>query len=92
MSNYSDLLLSGNIVTDLSDHFSLFCVIQPMMVKNEVQRYKIRDYSNFSDALFIQDIMLTDWLALVTRAGNDSSKQFSVFYKKLNKLVHKHPP
>ena len=64
------------------------------MIKNEIQRFKFRDYSIFSKAFFIENIMLTEWLVLVTSTGNDYSKQFSVFYKKLNKLklVYKHAP
>ena len=89
--NRIDLKLSsGNIVSDMSDHYSQFCIIHSPSLKSRYHRTKIRDYSRFSEEDFISDISQTDWAGLTSNGSVD--KRFSSFYNKLNKLVNKHAP
>ena len=92
VNNLNDLVLSGNAITDLSDHFSQFCIMHSTPTKNRLHYSKVRDYSRYDEALFNNDILQIDLLALLAQAGNDPNKQFSTFYIRLNKLVNKHVP
>ena len=92
VNNFNDLVLNGNVITDLRDHFSQFCIMQSTVTKNRLHCCKVRDYSRYDDALFNNHILQIDWLALLARARNDPSKHFSTFYNRLNKLVNKHAP
>ena len=83
-------LSSGNIVSDISDHFSQFCFIHSLPLRSRYQGIRIRDYSKFSEENFIRDISQIDW---VTLTANDSvDRFFSSFYNKFNKIVNKHAP
>ena len=92
VNNLNDLVLSANVITDLSDHFSQFCIMHSTLTKNRLHCSKIQDYSRYDEALFNNDISQIDWQALLAQASNDPNKQFSTFYDRLNKLVNKHAP
>ena len=83
-------LSSGNIVSDISDHYSQFCIIHSPPLISRYHGTKIRDYSRFSEENFISDISQTDWNGVISNGSVD--KRFSSFYNKLNKLVNKHAP
>ena len=91
-NSLDNLVLSGNIITDLSDHFSQFCIMNSTTLTNRVYNFKVRDYSQFSETSFINDVQQIDWTTLLSSSEDDSSKQFSTFYNKLNKLAYKHAP
>ena len=76
VNNLNDLVLSGNVITDLSDHFSQFCIMHSTLTKNRLHCSKIPDYSRYNEALFNNDILQIDWLALLAQASNDPNKQF----------------
>ena len=52
-----EILISGNIVSDVSDHFSQLCIIDSISAKNNITKFKIRDYSRCSETLFLQDLI-----------------------------------
>ena len=79
VNNFNDLVLSGNVITDLSDHFSQFCIMHSTLTKNRLHCSKIRDYSRYDEALFNNDISQIDWQALLAQASNDPMQQ-TVFY------------
>ena len=41
VNNFHDLVLSGNVITDLSDHFSQFCITHSTLTKNRLHCSKI---------------------------------------------------
>ena len=91
--NRIDLKISsqcGNIVSDISDHYSQFCIIHSPSLRSRYRGTKIRDYSRFSEENFISDISQTDWNGVISNGSVDI--RFSSFYNKLNKLVNKHAP
>ena len=54
INNLENIVISGNIVSDISDHFSQFCIVDsaaPVQVEKPIYTY--RDYSNFSDSEFL---------------------------------------
>ncbi len=85
-------ILSGNIVSDISDHFSQFCIIQSDKYINYQYQpnAKIRDYSKFSESKFNDDIAQINWYTIINWCTID--KLFVTFYDKLNKVINKHAP
>ena len=93
-SNHVDgSIVGGNIVSDLSDHFSQFCITcSDMSVNNNHHQSKLsRDYSNFSKTKFNNELSRLDLSAIISRT-NDLNKSFSTFFNKLQKLIDKHDP
>ena len=86
------MLVSGNIISDVSDHFSQFCILDSITVRQNIQKRKYRDYSSFSDTLFNQELSEINWDFVVTEQENNPNKLFSTFFNKVNKLINKHAP
>lgn len=61
LNRFDHKISGGNIVSDISDHYSQFCFIHSLIPKNFTAKHKIRDYSNFSEECFINDVSDTDW-------------------------------
>ena len=61
VNRFHHKITGGNIVSDSSDHYSQFCFIHSVIPKNLTTKYKIREYSNFSEGCFINDVSETDW-------------------------------
>ena len=91
VNNPEQVSLSGNIISDISDHFSQFCLIKSSKASNISKKKKVRDFSNFSAESF-RDVCQVSWNTLTENGGNDVDKLFSSFYNKLNKIVNKHAP
>ena len=57
VNNPDQLLASGNIISDISDHFSQFCITTSAKDKlQQVKNIKIRDYSRFSADRFNDEL------------------------------------
>ena len=85
------MLISGNILSDISDHFSQFCILSSIVDQPKESR-KVRDFSNFSYSSFIADLIQVDWDEIIARGTDNINKISSSFYNKLNKIVNKHAP
>ena len=92
LNNPDQILLSGNIISDISDHFSQFCIIKAARDKYRGYTTKIRDFSNFSADQFNRELSEVDWECILVNHATDPDKLFSTFYKKFNKIVNKHAP
>ena len=90
VNNPEQVSLSGNIISDISDHFSQFCLIKSAKASNISIKKKVRDFSNFSAECFRDGVCQVSWNTLTENGGNDVDKLFSSFYNKLNKIVNKH--
>ena len=77
---------SGNIVSDLTDHFSQFCILKSTTETTKPWKMAARDYSKFFQQMFLQELSELTWESLPS--AEDPSKFFSTFYNKLNKLVN----
>ena len=84
VSNLEDNIISGNIISDLTDHFSQF-------YDHLSKKRLVRDYSNYSETSFLCDLSRIDLTGIVSRTS-DVNKSFSSFYNKLNNLLDKHVP
>ena len=88
-SNLEDIIASGNIISDLTDHFLQFCILNP---SNDLDLRSKKCYPVTS--LIIQRQNILNELSQLDLVGavsglNDLNKSFSVFY---NKLLSKHAP
>ena len=82
------VLVSGNILSDISDHFSQFCILFSIVDQPKEKR-KERDFSKFSSRSFIADLIQVDWDDIIARGTDDINKILSSFYNKLK--VHLTP-
>ena len=90
VNNYDMHILSGNIVSDISDHFSQFCVCRSLGRKIKPRKIVSRDTSKFSEEKFVNDLSQLHWESILSESSNDVNKSFSTFYNKLNRIVNKH--
>ena len=84
-------IYSGNIVSDISDHYSQFCIFQKTKVVGKKGGKKTRDFSYFSENSFADELSQFDWDS-VSGAQIDPCHSFSILYNKVNKLLNKHAP
>ena len=91
-SKVNENIISGNIISDISDHFSQFCLTGSIVVKGAPDRPLVRDFSKFSEDNFIHELSRIDWVDIISRNETNIVKTFSCFYNKLNKLINKHAP
>ena len=87
-NNVSDLIQSGNILTDFSDHYSQF-----IMVERDIMDFKTisvfsRDYSKFSVDNFRDDVSIQNFNA----EFEDVNDQFNDFYFKIEGCINRHAP
>ena len=81
------------IVSDISDHFSQFCILKSVKDKVKVNKFKVRNFSQFSADCFNAELSQVDWNAIVeTKLCDQVNDLFSPFYNKFNKLVNKQAP
>ena len=74
-----DYIASGNVVSDLTDHFSQFCILQSYnRGKQQPIKIFVRDYSNFSEHRFLHDLSLINWNLLLS--GDDVNKLFGIYF------------
>ena len=83
-------ITSGNIISDMSDHYSQFCVFHTSLENSKSRGKRIRDFSSFSEDKFNSE--LYNVLSNQINHGYlfDVDKAFSHFYDSLNVLVNKH--
>ena len=85
-------IISGNLISDVSDHFAQFCISQSPISKEKPARLLSRDFSYFTERNFINDLLLINWDHSVPDNETNVNKLFLSFYNKLNKIVNKHAP
>ena len=87
-NNSSNKIISGNVITDLSDHFSQFISVQrPKLDYKTISIYK-RDYSKFSEKSFRDDVSIQDFNNELTNIND----QFNDFFFKIEGCVNRHAP
>ena len=54
ISNLEDYITSGNIISDLTDHFSQLCFLHSdkTVLKHDCHKHLARDYSSYSETEF----------------------------------------
>ena len=92
VSNPEDVLISGNILSDITDHFSQVCLLSSSKEVHGVKSKKARDFNSFSVDQFKTAISTINWIDIIGNFGTNVNRAFSTFYKKLNKIVNKFAP
>ena len=87
-NNLSSPLQSGNIKTDISDHYSQFILVRNQKIDiKKITIYK-RDYSTFSETSLREDVSIQNF----NNQLDDVNDQFQDFYFKLQGCVDRHAP
>ena len=92
VSNPEDVSISGNIVSDITDHFSQVYFLSSFKEFHEVKSKKARDFSSFSVDQFKTAISTVNWIDIIGNFGTNVNSAFSTFCKKLNKIQNKFAP
>ena len=72
VNNPKQVQFSGNLITDLSDHFAQFCIMKSVREKpTNFQNTKVRDYSQFTADRFNYDLSQVEWSSVLSNAIND---------------------
>ena len=85
-------MICGNIVPDISDHFSQFCILKSVKDKVKVNKFKVRNYLRFCADCFNTELSQVDWNAIVETKSYNVNYLFSSFYNRFNMLVNKRAP
>ena len=91
INNPQNNIVSGNIVSDTTDHFSQMCILtshRKLFFPNN--KTKVRDYSTFNAKSFIDDLQNISWNNICKHT--DANQSFSRFYKCVNKTINEHAP
>ena len=90
INQFNGQVSGGNIVTDISDHFSQFCLLPlgDVKVTKMSNRPKYNDFSSFLQDMFLHDLNQISWDS--TDDVKDVDKLFSSFFSKVNPVISKH--
>ena len=80
INNPDQVVASGNINSDISDHFSQFCILKSMRDKIKIKKLKVRGFSRFSRDNFDSDLSNVDNILLLYKTK--IKKIFSSAFKK----------
>ena len=69
------MVACGNLISDICDHFSQFCILKSMKDKIRVKKSKMRDFSCFSSDRLHADLSNVNWNALFSNESSDVHEQ-----------------
>ena len=84
--NLMVILLVVNVISDITDHFTQFCIVCSLTVIGKNEKCSFRDYSHISEENFLHDLSQIDSQTLISEREPDVDKLFSVLYTTLNKV------
>ena len=87
-NNLENNVISGNIITDLSDHYSQFITISREKIDFKTIDVYRRDFSSFSIDCFRKDVSEQNFYS----NDLDVNAKFGNFYTKLEACVNRHAP
>ena len=59
-------IISVNVISDITDHCTQFCIVRSLTVIGKNVKCSIRDYSHFSEENFSHDLSQIDWQTLIS--------------------------
>ena len=89
-NKFGEYFASENIASDVTDHFSQFCIFQSSIKNTQPVKISIQNYAKYSEQRFLRDLSLLHWESVLS--GSDVDKLFPTSYNKLNKIINKHAP
>jgi len=94
-NNPENVFCSGNVVSDISDHYSQFCISTETKEYARTIQKKKRHISKKVVENFIKDLSMADFINCpdtILIDCNDVDQLFTQFYNKFNHFVNKHAP
>ena len=90
-NNTSHEIISGNIISQISDHFPQFTILNHVTINYKTCSYAKRDLSNFDEQKFINGFasLDTDFLQDTNHSLNS---KFGMFFQTVSDYVDKHAP
>ena len=83
--------LSGNILSDISDHLPNFLIINKLSIlSSKIEIFK-RDYSKLDELALIEDVQSIDWQQILPNSKNVDDI-FDAFHTSINEVINKHIP
>ena len=92
VNNPDQVVVSGNLVTDVSDHFSQFCIFASTIDRIKQKQIKKCDFSKFYSDAFNEELATINWNSIIERPRINVDEIFTLFYKTFNNIVNKHAP
>ena len=86
MNNPEQVLISGNLITDVSDHFSQFCSLTSTRDKIKQKQIKKRGLSHFNPDSRNSDLATIDCSCIITTRANNVEELFQLSIEILIKL------
>ena len=85
---YHNETLSGNILVQIADHLTQFASIQTVINKKTFKNIYKRDYSNWNDRQFIDDLSIQPW----KKDKTDCDLAYNDLIWRLNGCINRHAP
>ena len=63
-------ITSGNIISDISDHYSQFCVVESSYEKIIPKKFMMRDFYRFSEDDINTELLQVNWQLILSRQQN----------------------
>ena len=87
-TNSTSKIVSGIVMVDISDHLPVVCVTNiPVKKHNPIKYY--RDYSNFDQESYLQDINAVNWNAIYSNDLHETATKITDLIKS---IADKHAP
>ena len=83
--------ISGNLLSDISDHFPNFLIINKISCSYRKPAIYHRDYSNFKEDKLLEEVQQINWESALPDT-NDVNLIFDAFYTKISHLINNHVP
>ena len=71
VNNPDCVSVSGNIISDVSDHFLQFCIFRSARDRIKPAKTKIHDFTNFDRDSFTLDLNQIDWQLIIANGNSD---------------------
>ena len=84
-NTFCEYFASGNIVSNVADHFSQFCIFQSSIETTQPVKIIIQNYAKYSEQRFLRDLSQLHWESLLS--GSDVDNLFPTSYNKLNTII-----
>ena len=81
--------ISGNLLSDISDHFPNFLIINKISCRYHKPAIYRRDYSNFKEDKLLEEVQQINWENALPDT-NDANLIFDDFYTKISHLINNH--
>ena len=82
---------SENLLHDLTDHLPNFLIIERFAFSMHKEKSYKRDYSNYNEEAFLNELSSTDWFNLL-HGLSDTTEMFDKFYAKVSNVINRHLP